>query len=202
MRLARLRTSPLNLAFIQSSKSSLERDLKVTIYSKTNLGRLRAFEQKSSVSSDLRGLLRRIDGKTSIEALISQPEDAELFEELLRRQLVEVVTDSWRNSTPPTHSLGQQSTDDVADEPLLSLVSKLDSPRVDSKIEAIKILMVGFIQLHLPEHADTTLDEINALNSEAQLLSMLNGYINLINAVGRAGQEHVQNLLLILAHTE
>lgn len=192
----------MNLATTPPATSPQERGVNMTIYSKTNAGRLLAFEQKPSVSLALRDLLRRVDGKTSSAQLITQPGDAELFEELCVRQLVRVATEPWRNSAHPTPSVSPSVS--AADDhgPRLSLVSKLDSPKADTKIDAVKALMSEFIQVRMPEHVNGTLGEIDALQSETQLLCMLSGYINLINSTGLTGQRHVQELLLILTRAE
>ena len=64
------------------------------------------------------------------------------------------------------------------------------------------MLTSDFIETRLPKHVSTTLPKINALASEAHLLCMLGGCINLIDPVEKAGQEHVQDLLLTLAGEE
>jgi len=178
----------------------------MTVYSKTNTGRLLAFDQKPSVPQAMRDLLRRVDGKTPYHQLISQPGDAELFEELCQRQLVQIATEPWRNgstaNTSPVPSSSWRAAGNGPEELLLRLVGKPDDPRYGSKLETVKALMSSFVQTHLPTHADATLAEIRALTSEAELLCMFNGYINLVNPAGQAGQAHVQDLLLAISGDE
>ena len=190
-----------------------------------------AFEQTPSIEPQLRDLLRRVDGKTAYQQLVNQPGDALLFEELQVRQLVQVAPQQWRNSSNAsgfTDSAPQFSVRPAANtvlqdnaakksSPNLSLVARLDEsldplkpaetrsrPEAveQPKIRAVKILMCRFVLAQLPEYADATLVEINALTSEAQLLCMLTGYINLVNRTGKAGQQHVQQVLLTLAGDE
>ena len=188
----------------------------MTVYSKTNAGRLLAFEQKPGVPEPLRDMLRRVDGKTPYQQLVSRGNDAELFEELFRRKLIQIAPEAWRNSAvldSGTDSVlansmcslpatSQHADNAKPDESHLSLVAAPGSHRNFSKIETIKAQMVGFVRAELPEHADATFAEIDALTNEAQLLCMLNGYINLVNPSGKAGQVHVQQLLLTLAEED
>jgi hypothetical protein len=188
-------------------------DTGTTVYSKTNAGRLLAFDQKPGMARVLRDLLRKVDGKTSYQELVSLPEEVELFAELYQRGLVQIAPEPWRNSSAVSAfsdstankdacldaQAGQRIDVDKKVEPHLTLVVKPDNTLNISKMNAIKSLMSDFIQYQLPKHAATTLPEINALTNEAQLLCMLSGYINLIDPVGKAGQAHIQNLLLILA---
>lgn len=184
-----------------------------TVYSKTNAGRLLAFDQNSHVNMELRNLLRRVDGRATYDQLISTSSDAVLFTELLARQLVQISPAPWRNSagtvahqdTSSNARAGVNPTANpqpdkhTAPEHRLSLVTKQNDTKQYSKLEIIKLQMTSFIQAHLPTHALTTLPEIAALTSEVQLLCMFNGYVNLIDSTGKAGQVHVQELLLTLA---
>jgi len=188
----------------------------MTVYSKTNAGRLLAFGQKPGMSHELRDLLKRVDGKTPCQQLFRLPGDAERFAELCKQQLVQIAPGPWRNSSvlpaslyvEPENTLRPDAATSAQDDPVkksephLSLVGSLDNDGQNSKIKAIQVMMVGFIQAHLPEHADVTLPEIKALASEAHLLCMLSGYVNFINPTGRAGQQHIQELLLTLAGEE
>lgn len=161
----------------------------MTVYSKTNAGRLLAFEQKPSISQALKDMLRRVDGKTARYQLTIYAGDDELFEELCARQLVQVTTEPWRHS----------SAQSAADCPPMSLVANPESLQRSSKIDAVKELMRSFVKMQLPEHTEAILAEINSLTSEAQLLCMLSGYVHFVGPAGAAGQTHVQDLLLALA---
>lgn len=70
-----------------------------TVYSKTNAGRLLAFEQKPGSAGAMRDLLKRVDGKTTYQQLIKSPSDAELFAQLCQQELVQVAPEPWRNSS-------------------------------------------------------------------------------------------------------
>lgn len=181
------------------SKNSEPRGLNA-VFSKTNAGRMLAFEQKPTIAPALRDLLRRVDGKTPYQLLIKQSGDAELFDELERYKLIQVAKEAWRNSSlmQPlevlTHATSVRPTVPVA---LQDTSAKPSRPR-SSNLPAVKELMTLFVQAELPEHAEATLDEIMTLNSDAQLLCMLDGYIHLVSRAGKAGQQHVKELLLTM----
>lgn len=184
-----------------------------TVYSKTNAGRLLAFGQHFNVKAELKNLLRQVDGRTAYHHLISTSSDAVLFVELLARQLVQIAPEPWRNSagrsvhedlglnarSGTTASTNPRPDEHPQKEHRLTLVGTQNDAKQHSKLETIKWQMTRFIQTQLPMHMVTTLPEIAALTCEAQLLCMLNGYVNLINPTGKAGQVHVQELLLTLA---
>lgn len=185
----------------------------MTVYSKTNAGRLLAFEPRSATLPAVRDLLRRVDGKTTYQELISRPGDAEIFQDLLKRQLVQIATEPWRNSAVvadsslsaqahPAPAVNHRVDSNLG--PALEPRAVNTSTRLEdtSKIDTIKTMMCGFVQTHLPGHVKATFAEINALTNEAQLLCMLTGYVNLINPTGAAGLHHVQLLLLILADSD
>jgi hypothetical protein len=188
----------------------------MTVYSKTNAGRLLAFEQKHEMAPAMRNLLKKVDGKTAYLQLIGSPDEAEFFNQLLARELVQIAPELWRNSAAEPGftdsalntsvqlgSKANQHQNSVNQSPPhLSLVAKPVGAQSPLKIETIKGLMASFIQTQLPQHADATLAEINGLTSEAQFLCMLSGYINLVDPAGKAGQLHVQQLLLTLAGNE
>lgn len=175
------------------------------VYSKTNTGRLRAFEQKPSLSLALRDLLRRVDGKTHHLQLMTQPTDTALLDELLRRQLVQIAPEPWRSSSAFSQA-PEQSSEQAANVQdsggrlrLVADAAGLRTAQVRSNLEAAKALMCEFIQVVQPLHTQATINEITAIASEAQLLCMLDGYIHLVNQNGQAGQKHVQAVLLALA---
>lgn len=170
------------------------------VYSKTNAGRMLAFEQKPTIAPALRDLLRRVDGKTPYQLLIQQPGDAELFDGLEQYKLIQVAKEAWRNSSfmqPLDDFTHAASVSPTAPAAMQDDIAKPSRPR-SCNLPAVKALMTGFVQSKLPEHAESTLDEIMTLSSDAQLLCMLDGYIHLVSRAGKAGQQHVKELLLTM----
>ncbi len=166
----------------------------MTIYAKTNPGRLLAFDQAQDVPANWRDMLRRVDGKTRQEQLLLAPGDEALLQVLAQRGLIQVVSTPWRNSISDSRSQAFDSSLSP-DQGVASNTSH------SAKIDSVIALMILFIQTSLPEYADSTLREITALNNKAELLCMLTGYIDLANRAGKVGQKHVQQLLLELAKT-
>lgn len=164
----------------------------MTVYARTNAGRLMAFDTAPGIPAPLKDLLRRVDGKTRQAQLMRNPGDESLLQHLVQKGLVQVVSALWRSSMP--------TSEFVAAQPI-SLAAMV-APPDDTKIVAVKALMGQFVQACLPQYAGATLPEIAALKSKAELLCMLTGYIDLANRAGRDGQKHVQQLLLELAHTD
>lgn len=177
--------------------SSVTSSLDMTVYSKTNAGRLMAFKPKPGLPVALKDLLILVDGKTPYQELVRRPGDAELFEELQLRQLVQIAPEPWRNSSAPIARQHNNATEQP--RPRLSLV---DGSSHNSKIQAIKALMAGFVNAHLHQHVEIMLAEIDALTNEAQLLCMFSGYMHAVNATGGTGQRHVQELLVALTDQE
>lgn len=175
----------------------------MTIYAKTNAGRLLAYDNTLGVPPALRDLLRRVDGKTGHQHLLVKPGDQGLLEELIARDLVQVVSAPWRNSayvSSHADSAAPHAPQFDATEP-----ARLgDELRVSSslKIEPAKALMRDFVRTYMPEYADDTMVEITALRNKADLLCMLSGYIDLVQRTGKPGQQHVQQLLLAVVDSD
>ncbi len=174
----------------------------MTIYAKTNAGRLLAFDNSQNMPTELRNLLRRVDGKTQQRELLTTPGDAYWLQELTARELVQIVSTPWRNSayasSQPDSAAPHKPQFDAA-EPA-GLGNGLTSS--DVKIAPAKALMSDFVSAYVPEFAHATLLEIEALKSKADLLCMLSGYIDLVQRTGKRGQQHVQQLLLAVASSD
>ena len=174
----------------------------MTIYAKTNAGRLLAYDNTLDVPPALRDFLRRVDGKTGLQQLMVKPGDRGLLDELITRDLVRVASAPWRNSAyvsshadsaaPPAPQFDATEPAGLGHEPIVSSV----------KIGPAKALMSDFVSSHMPEYAYSTMIEIEALKNKADLLCMLSGYIDLVQRTGKPGQQHVQQLLLAVAGSD
>ena len=200
----------------------------MTIYAKTNAGRLLAFDKSQSLPTAMKDLLRRVDGKTTRQQLLVKPGDKDVLDELIQRQWVQVVPAGWRNSTyasgygdtqDPLDVLDTQSdttadttTDTVAGNLQLDAdqFASTEAAGLDGdvavisslKIESAKLLMSDFVATHMPEYVDVTMSEILALQTKADLLCMLSAYIDLAHRKGKPGQLHIQQVLATVADSD
>lgn len=188
----------------------------MTIYAKTNAGRLLAFDNSQALPAAMREFLRRVDGKTTRQQLLSHPGDKDMLEELLQRQWVQVVSAPWRNST---YSSSQTGADDayvdtssgaLESESDIEQFAPTEAAGLDSEsdvssslnIRDAKLLMCDFVASHMPEHYEALVNDILEFRDRADLLTMLNPYIDLANSKGKLGQQHVQQLLAMVAGSE
>lgn len=185
----------------------------MTIYAKTNKGRLLAFDNSHGLPAATKEFLRRIDGKTALEQLLVHPGDEDLLDDFIRRQWVQAVSTPWRIST---YSSSQNDLND-ADGPNSGRSHAFESdaeqfesteaaalqsePEVSGnlRISDAKVLMRDFVVGQMPEHYDAVINDIQALRNKADLLCMLSPYIDKAHRKGKLGQQHIQQLLATVA---
>jgi hypothetical protein len=176
-------------------------------YLRTPLGRAAAYTPDAKLSVALKAVLKAVDGKTSVSALVvqfpqydaanllSQLEDAGLIK--LREERVEGFPPSglmpdllvWPTSTDlKAHSFAVTSAGKLA--PLQAVPQDQTVARLARIID----VMATFILTHMPHEAFTLLGRLEGLQTLGQLESELPDYSKLATASGPAGVVHMADL--------
>lgn len=178
----------------------------MTLYSKTLAGRIASVDQQSTLAPVLKDFLRSVDGKTPPDQLAArwrdEPAAMQLLQELEQKGLIEVRAVRWRNSA--ANSAFPSSFDDISPSGFaLPQAAAGASPaatqtRPSAELDTIKDHMATFVLTHLPQHAMTALKDIEAVDSDDQLMLMLTAYANLAHEAGRTGLAHIKSLRAML----
>ena len=167
----------------------------MTVYSKTMAGRKAAIELQSALTPALSSFLKRIDGKTSADALVAQwregPDAIHMLQELESQGLIEVRAQRWSQSA--YSSLQSHVTKPAPIEP-----SGARANDKQAELERIKDQMATFILVHLPHRAMTALKDIEDIDSYDKLERMLGSYASVANEAGRDGLAHIKSLRAML----
>jgi hypothetical protein len=180
------------------------------VYTKTQAGRLAAFDTRSTLALHLKNMLKRVDGKASVSQLVAQcgadPGAELLLHELERRHLIEIKA-FHEGQSMASHAQPQNGFERTVPA-ALTVVPKAplgDASRQRSAgprrigqaprtLGMVKDLMATFILTHQPRYAFSVLKEIEDINTIDELKTILAGYANVTQETGQLGFTHLYEI--------
>lgn len=182
-------------------------------YVRTPMGRAAAFTPDAKLPPALKAMLKAVDGKTSVSALMVQfveHDAADLLSQLEEEGLIKLRGERLADFQPSgavpdvVDSPNAADAADVSERAFASTSSAaLELPQVVYPIAAphcavavarIVEVMTTFVLTHIPQQAFTLLAELESFQTLDELEAGLPGYALLAQAQGPAGIVHLAEL--------
>lgn len=183
------------------------------LYLRTPLGRAAAFSPETKLSDQLKSMLKAVDGKTSVSALVMQFADADaagLLEQLeglglikLRveraddaRLLATVQPPQLMSTAPELIEHASIAAGQFDNLPAVSRLAALpaEDPVPQTALARIVDVMSTFVLTHMPQQSFTVLSRLDGIKTLSELQAELLDYAVLVKAAGSAGLVHMAEL--------
>lgn len=184
------------------------------IFSKTNLGRVTAFDPQCSLPIAQKNLLRLIDGKTPLVTLSRSMDSSscsiELIDALLNQDLIRLASErsnsGFTDSHPPQRSSYLSATSTHDDRTIPAQLSSLQEASPEHKVRRAEKLGVAkesiatFVLTYLPAYATLVLKDIEDIANGQQLAATIDAVSSMANQSDSVSPVHIKELRQAVRH--
>ena len=174
------------------------------------MGRAAAFSSEAKLSLELKAMLKAVDGKTSVTALVVQfpaQDGVDLLSRLEEAGLIKLRSDrlpdflapgvvSKLYTLPAATPAAKPSfaVTSVGDTELLPALHETPSVQQLAGVARIVEVMATFVLTHIPQQAFTVLAKLESFQTLGELEAELPGYALMAKESGPAGIVHLAEL--------